>query len=312
MKRINHLIVAILCMVFAANSASAITEAERQAQQAVRTYLKEKKVNTKIDDRDNSVNFQYKDKLFWITFKEVKQNCIEYTLHRAHAKLGSNTAREKAYFATNYLNSKYNYKAFVNGNRVEFVSQTYAATPQEYTGVLLTLLKNMENIGKEFEDNYRRATFATDSIHSYWNNIDTTAIVIDQLNAQQVSATHNLTASKVDFRIVDANGNPITQYGESIRKADLKFIQPQITVKATKKGMYHISVIITTPDGKTLLPSRKALRTITSTVEVDKKDRAIDLGTFGNTSGDFWKAGEYKVTFFEDDTPIKTTTFNVL
>ena len=176
----------------------------------------------------------------------------------------------------------------------------------------MSLLKSMENIEDDFRVAYTKAKIPTDSIHRWWRENDTTIIVVKQPNAQPIQSTKNLTASKVDFRIVDANGTPITQYGESIRKSDLRFIQPQLSVKATKKGMYHIGVMITAPNGKIMLPTPNSNRTILSTVEVDKKDKPVDLGIFGNTTGDCWVAGEYRVTFYEDGNLIKTATFNVL
>ena len=315
MKNFRHLIVTILCTLFAINSiaaATTMTQGEQKAQTALRTFLSGKKVNTKIHPKDNSVNFNYKGKLFWVTFKEMGNDGILYTLHRANIKLASNTAREKGVFATNYLNDTYDYKSYVVGDHAAFVFPTFATSPEEYTKVFMSLLKSMENIEGDFRVGYNKATTATDSIHRWWRTNDTTIIVVKQPNAQQIQTTNNLTATKVDFRIVDANGNPITQYGESIRKSDLKFIQPQLTVKATKKGMYHIGIVITAPNGKMMLPTSNANRTIISTVEVDKKAKPVDLGIFGDSTGECWVAGEYKVTFFEDGKPIKTATFNVL
>lgn len=319
MKRIIHVFTVLICMISTVNVAYAVTQAERDAQAAFRAYLSSKRVNSKIDDKDNSVNFQYKNKLFWVTFKE-SGGVMLYTLHRAPIKMESdkqsremNARRiENATIATSYLNAKTDYKAFVNGSRVEFVFPVFAANTEEYSKVFMTILKNMESVQEQFDKCYKVAKHTSDSIHNYWSQNDTSIIVVPQPSSEQIASTKNLAISKVDFRIVDENGNPISEYGESIRRSDIKFIQPQITVKASKKGLYHIGVVITTPRGKKLLPSQNSVRTMISTVEVDKKGKAIDLGSFGSKTGDFWRAGEYKVSFYEDGNLIKTTTFNVL
>lgn len=315
MKNFRHLLLTIICTLFAVNSiaaASPMTQGEQKAQTALRSFLSGKKVNTKIDPNDNSVNFNYKGILFWVTFKEMGNDGILYTLHRANIKLANNPAREKGVFATNYLNRTHDYKAYVVGDHAAFVFPTFATSPEEYTKVFMSLLKSMENIKEDFRVGYNKAKTTTDSIHNWWSVNDTTVIVVKQPNAQPIQSSNNLTASQVEFRIVDANGTPITQYGESIRKSDLRFIQPQLTVKATKKGMYHIGVVITAPNGKKMFPASNSDRTILSTVEVDKKAKPVDLGIFGNNTGDCWVAGEYTVTFYEDGNLIKTATFNVL
>lgn len=317
MKTSRFFLSLLMCM-FLVGNAFALTPKEKAAQTALRKYLQDNNVNSKIDSRDNSVNFQYKSKLFWVTFQENSKGVL-YTLHRSPIKMESEKqSREKnarrneiAIVASNYMNAGNDYKAYVSDNRVEFVFPVFAATPEDYTKVFMNILMSMDNVQDDFDRNYTRAKMFTDSVHRYWSNNDTSVIIVPQNNTQFVSS-NNLTISKVDFRIVDAQGKAISNYGESIRKSEIRFIQPQITVEASKKGMYHIGVEIKTPDGKKLLPSKNTMRTILTTVEVDKKPKAIELGTFGSSNGSFWKAGEYKVTFFEDGNIIKTTTFTVL
>lgn len=321
MKRLKTVISVIVCILTFAGSAVAAnpTSAEKNAQRVLIEFLKKQQFNPGIDNTDNSVNFYRKDILYYITFKETT-NGIWYTLHRLRIKMKTDKDSdeeaawkvEHAIYAANSMNQAYPFKTFVSGNNVQFTFPMFANTPEEYTKIFPVLLKNMENIGPDFKKNFERAKHTTDSIHNYWAKNDPDALVIPQNQVKVVQNPGNLIVSDVQFRITDANGGVISDYNKSIRKSDLKFIQPQIDVKATKKGIYYIGMRIITPDGKTLLPSPKVFFTSITTAEVDKKSKPVELSPFGSVDGSFWKAGEYKVIFYEGDKEIKKTSFTVL
>ena len=317
MKRINSLILASLCIILGCNIASAFSKSEREAQTAIKNYLTQLGYSTQIDNKDNSVNFSYKGTLMYITFKEEGTGIL-YTLHRQALKFEHNDANENARrlenatLAANLMNEQFPYKTFVKGNRVNFEFPVYAATPVDYTKVFGQILKNMSNVKTQFDNCFDRAQVTTDSIHRYWAENNPNALVVPQSNTKMTVNGQNLTITRVDFKTVSQDGADISQYGDNIRKSDIKYIQPQVTVTATKKGIYHIGMVITTPNGKTLLPSPKADRTTVTTVEIDKKPTTVELTSFGNKDGDFWLPGEYKVTFYEDNRVIKETSFNIL
>lgn len=318
MKRIHSLILVAMCMIMATGSAFAISPAVRGAQMAVKNYLTKQGYTSQIDDKDNSVNFRFNNSLFYVTFEETGSGIL-YTLHRTAIKFeqgpsDANARRlENATVAANYLNGHYPYKTYVNGNRVDFVYPVFATSPEDYIKAFPTLLKSMTNIKENFDRYYKVAKTRNDSIHQFWARNDTSVIVVPQQKVQGANTPPSLTVSGVpDFRIIDANGAVLTNYGESIRKSELKYIQPSITLTATKKGTYHIGVVIIAPNGKTLVPNMRDNRTIITTKEIDKKPTTVELDSFGSPDGKFWEAGEYKVIFYEGNNILKETSFNVL
>lgn len=320
MKKIYSILMVAICGLFAAPDSSAITRAEHEAQTAVNDYVRSLGWEAKIDKSDNSVNFRRKDILYWITFEE-KEKGILYTLHRKTIKMDSeNLEKEKiaqrveiSVIASNFMNNKFPFKTFVNGSKVEFVFPVFAATPEDFNKVFQSMLNTMVDLQKEFDRSYDRAKLVSDSIHDYWRNNDPKQLVIPQPgNEDAPESGNNLTITSVDFKVVDYNRNNISGYGENIRKADIKFIQPMVKVQAAKKGKYEIGMCIYTPDGKMLVPYRGAKRTSVTTVDVTTKPEYKELNDFGDKDGTFWSAGEYKVVFYEDNRVIKETSFNVL
>lgn len=326
MKNLKTLFV-FLCLLVGTNSIFAILPEERQAQLAVKEYLEKQRYNPQIDDTDNSVNFyrsekikgNNKDILFWITFEKV-QDGVLYTLHRKPIKMESENSSpeenarriENSVVAANLLNNKTPFKTFVNVSKVEFVYPVCSPTPADYVRMLPYLIKSMSDIEGKYDECHRRAKVINDSIHDYWKNFDPTALVIPQNKEVMAKVNPNISITGVDFRVVDDNGNIISDYGNNIRKADIKFIQPRIKVSSTREGNYGIGMLITTPDGKRLLSSPTAKLTSVTNVEVKKKAAEVELNGFGSVDGAYWVPGEYKVTFYENNIPVKETSFNVL
>lgn len=325
MKRINSLILAAIFLtagIGSAFAASNMSRGEREAQSAVSSFLAKKGYATKIDNTDNSVNFQHDSNIYWITFEEAPGAGILYTLHRRPIKMESpnenaqkNKRRlENAVFAANMMNELYPYKTNVSDDRVDFSFPVYANSPEGFTDVFPTLLKTLSNAKDEFDKCYDRALAKTDAMRTYWAENNPKMIVVPQPkngvkpNTQQP----NLTISSLDFRILDDKGNVVKNYGDNLRKADMQFLQPKITVSANAKGVYELGVVITTPNGKILIPEKGTDRTIVTTAEIDKKPKEVEFDKFGTKDGSIWVPGEYTVTFYEGHFPIETTTFNIL
>lgn len=322
MKRIQNFLLIAMCLILGTSAAMSaeLNSREKAAQKAVGQYLKSQDFSIKLDDSDNSVNFKYKGNLFWVTFEE-RGNGIIYTLHRAPLNMTSekqdantNARRlEICTIASNMMNVRNVFKTYVKGEEVDFVFPVYAANPDEYIKVFPSVLRSMENAKESFDNCYDRAKMKADSIHDYWTKNDPNVIVVPQQRLQGTSNSGpNLTVTSVDFQVLDSNGAVVSGYGQSIRKSDIRYIQPRLTVAASKKGIYHIGMVIITPNGKTLLPSVKDNRTTMTTVEVEKKAEAVELTPFGSKDGKFWQAGEYKVYFYENGHKLKETSFTIL
>lgn len=322
MKRIHSLILTALFLVggMSASFAADMTKGEREAQTAIRSYLSLKGYATKIDNADNSVNFQSDNNLFWITFSE-SGNGMLYTLHRRPVKMYSpdsdddtNTRRlENAVVAANLMNDKYPFKTSVSSQQVDFSFPMYAARVSDFTDAFPSMLKSMANIKADFDRCYETARKKNEETRIYWAENNPNVIVVPQEKglAKPVKSS-SVTVSNVDFRIVDGKDKVVKDYGSNLRKSEMKYIQPKVSVTAGTKGVYELGMVITTPDGKTLMPSNDTDRTVYTSVEIDKKNKDVEFEKFGSKDGDIWQPGEYKVTFYEGHTPIYVTTFNIL
>lgn len=321
MKNLKTLFASALCLLIGTSSAFALNEAERRAQSDVVAYLKSVGIPSDIDSKDNSVNFLRNKVLYWITFDGSNAG-ITYTLHRRPIKMESTKADpdknarriEIARIATNLMNARNPYKSFVNGNRVEFVYPILASSPQAYTQVLSRLISSFDNVETDYKYNYDKAKHIADSIHTYWSENDTSYQTVPQKVNRVLTSGNNLHITDAFFRNISANGTEISGYDKNIRKSEAQFVQPAVVVYGDNKGVYRLGVQIKTPKGKILRPSSNSKMTIITPIDVttNKKGKMMELDMFGVSDGTLWEAGDYQVTFFEDERPIKTTTFTIL
>lgn len=321
MKKFRTLIATLMTLIFVSGSAFAFNSSEQAAQTAFVNYLKTKRIPSKVDDKDNSVNFYDGKVLFWVTFDGSATGML-FTLHRAPINMKSakdpadkNARRlENAYRAADFMNLNNNFKTVVRGSKVEFLFPVYAASTEDYVKVFDRILRNFDNCKEYFDECYNKAKAYNDSVHKYWMENDTAYMVVEQnINISKTSdKAPALLISKVDFRNVDRLGNPISGYADNKYKKDMRYIQPKVTVKATKKGIYRISTRIETPNGKILVPNRDSKMTTVSTVEVGKNDGEIELDPFGDDTGKMWLPGTYNVIFYEDGKVINRSSFNIL
>lgn len=315
------LAVALLCGEVAVAQKVTLNDVQKKAQRSLIEFLRSKHYTPVIDSNDESVCFKKGDVLFWITF-EGNSSPLLYTLHRKGIKFtndnkGGNSnlrRREVAEKAANRVCAQGVVKAYSNGNRVNFSLPMYAATPEAFEQVFSESMAAFDRIKDTFDSNYNKERVVVDSIHSYWYDIDTTVVVVPQNNAPEVARQRNLTIKSFSARVVDAGNAVLSDYDKSIRKSNCHYLQERVEVTAKNDGVYKLGVKLYTPDGKLLVPYKDARFTTITTIDIQKanKPATFELLKFGSDKGDIWKAGEYKIEFYEDDTKIYTDAINIL
>ena len=321
MKNIKTLLIFLLLAVFGGSGAMAQTVSQNMAANVLMDYLKTRGFSPVYDSKDNSVNFKKGDILFWITM-ERENNGMLYTLHRRHIRLVdpkdsptiANRKRENAEKAVNLLNNKAPYKAYLNGNRVEFTYSSFAPNPKDYTLALGTMLNDMDNIKKDFDFYYKISRNKTDSIHKYWLNLDTIHEVVPQQMRPTTVSGRNLSIQNIAIRNLGAGNEVLSDYNQALRKNKTQFVQPKVTVIGKDDGTYKIGVKIINPKGKIYIPTKGAEFTTVTTFNIKKGGKAqeVTLESFGSAKPDFWQPGEYKILFFEDNHQIYEDAFNIL
>lgn len=250
MKSLKKIFAFAMCAIMTCGSISAnLNDAERLAQSAMKEYLKSKGISSSIDNKDNSLNFLRKDSkgheiLYWITF-EGNASCMLFNLHRKPIKMVSekddkvSTSRrlENATLAAEYVTAKNDYKAFVNGGKVEFQFPVYAANATEYQKVFNKVLASFSGAQASFDNCYRKAKVYNDSVHAYWQKNDTSKLVVRQHVRDDAKAVKNLTITGIKMRNIDENGEQISGWDEGLRKSKAKFIQPRNTGSVEERNV---------------------------------------------------------------------------
>lgn len=311
--------VALLCGEIAVAQNVTLNETQRKAQKSIAEFLRSKHYSPSIDTNDQSVCFKKDDVLYWITF-EGNSSPLLYTIHRKGIKFASdkdntlNRRREIAEKAANMVCAQRVVKAYMSGNKVDFCLPIYAATPEDFQQVFNAGMAAFNNIKQVFDNNYKKGRVIADSIHSYWNNLDTTVVVVPQNNITEMVRQRNLTISSFSVRVVDARGSIVSDYDKSIRKNNCRYLQERVELTAKNDGVYKLGVKLYTPEGKLLVPNKDARFTTITSVNVPKANKVstYELLKFGSDNGKIWKAGEYKIEFYEDDTMIYSSTINIL
>lgn len=315
------LILAAMFLLMAVNGMAqnvTLNDVQKKAQRATFDYLRTKKYAPSIDTNDQSVCYKTGDVLYWITF-EGNSAPLLYTIHRKPVKFAKDDSKlnqklEIAGKAANMVCAESIGKAFVNGSKVEFCLPVYAATPEDFQKVFDRSMNALSNIKKLFDEKYKVGRHIADTIHRYWNSLDTTSIVVPQNNVPGTIPTKNMYIKGISVRVVDADGTVISDYDKGIRKSTCRFLQEKVTLSATKEGVYKLGVKLYTPDGKLLLPTKNSRFTTITTIDVQKSNKPAEyeLLMFGSNNGKLWKAGEYKIEFYEDDMNIYSDAINIL
>lgn len=325
MKKLITLVAVMAAFLFASPAASAFNAIERTSQMAVLNYLNNQGYDTRVDNDDNSVMFfiekkigkKVEKKFYYITFKGDGKGVL-YTLHAAPVKFEFEDkdvrARkmEAAEKAGNLMNPNGPVKVYLANNRLNFTYPIFAKNPDDYLKVLPNLIDEIDKTRDNDYDFYlKKGEAKTDSIHKYWAKNDPDKIVVRQPNNNVGSNQRNLTVSDPYFRNVDANGNQLDDYNARLRKVDLRYVQPKVTVTSPNKGNFKLGVKIINPKGKILVPTPESNMTIVSVVEADKKGKVVELGWFGTDQPDFWEVGQYNVIFYEDDNELYRINMDV-
>lgn len=322
MKIIKFFCIAMMALLYSGiASAQRVTlnETQKKAQKSIVEFLRSKHYSPSIDTSDQSVCFKKNDVLYWITF-EGNSSPLLYTIHRKGIKFASdkdntlNRCREIAEKAANMVCAQRVVKAYMNGNKVDFCLPMYAATPEDFQQVFSSGMAAFDNIKQVFDNNYKKGRVIADSIHSYWSNVDTTVVVVPQNNASEVTSQRNLTISSFSVCVVDAGGTIVSDYDKSIRKSQCRYLQERVELSAKNDGLYKLGMKLYTPEGKLLVPNKDARFTSITSINVPKANKinTYELLKFGSDNGNIWKAGEYKIEFYEDDTVIYSSTINIL
>jgi len=311
-----------VCGSMGAQKKATLNDVQKKAQQSLIEYLRTKHYSPTIDTQDQSVCFKKNDLLFWVTF-EGNTAPLLYTIHREGIKFTTDKdgkekvsrKREVAQMAANEVTARRTVKAFLSrGGRVEFCLPVYAATPEEFQNVFERSLAAFNDIKKTFDDYYKKSRNVIDSIHSYWYDLDTTSVVLEQKNVPGTVEAKNLKISGISVRVVNADGSVVSDYDKAIRRGQCRFLQEKVTLTSAKDGAFKIGVKLYNKDGKLFVPHKGTRFTTVTTIDVPKAGKVVEaeLLKFGTDVEDYWKAGEYKIEFYEDDTLIYTDAINIL
>lgn len=323
MKRFIKVILSLIILFATSGKAVALNAFEQNAQKQMNDYLRSHNYETRIMKDDNSINFMVGENIYWLTFKGDASGVL-YTLHRRPIRLGEkntsrtelNRLREKALNAAASMNAANDYKAYLKGNQVEFEFPVYATSPVEYQKVFNKVLSSLKRISMaDFESEMKKATHTTDSIHRYWENYAPDKFVVRQpaySNKPVIKPKGRVMASNPVVRSVDMGGRVLIPYGEIIYQDKMQFIQPRLTVMTDKPDTYRMSVKIINPDGKTMVSAKDDDMTLILPVEIGKKEKEIEFGTFGSTNNSTWKPGKYTLVFFSEGEEVARQTVNIL
>lgn len=320
MKRIISIAAITASFIFAAPLASALNPAEKIAQQKVYDYLKSNRYQVEIDNEDGSVNFMSKtNEFYYVTFKGLNGGIL-YTLHAKSLKLDNPNRsaeqqamdRENAVITANYMNIANPYKTYVQGSKIEFAFPIFAQTGDEYVKILERLITSMAKSKDSFSSFERKAKAYTDSIHKAWKNGGADRIVLAQpVESSSLKTVTIMNAADPMFRNVNSGNTVLSNYGSPLKKSELQFVQPKITVLGVSKGTAIISMDIIAPNGKVIVPTVDSERTLIQEIDVDKKPKEVELIPFGTSDPNFWQEGEYTVEFYDGDKLLEKTAFYV-
>lgn len=296
-----------------------VTPLQEKAQKSIMDALRAKGFSPSIDTEDQSVCFNSGGVFYWITI-EGKNAPLLYTIHRRSIKFSDDKdqllARKKeiAEKAANKVSAQTQVKAYLDGNKVDFVFPMYAQTPDDFGKVLYKGIEAFKGVKEKFDQGYMASKASVDSIHRYWNQVDTSCIVIPQPKVAEALVASKITAKGIEARVVDGKDQVVSEYNKSIRKSKCFFLQEKLTLTAEKTGVYKIGVKLYAPNGKLLVPEAGAKYTTTTLVHVAKanKEAAYELNKFGADDSKVWKAGEYKIEFYNEDELIYSDAINIL
>lgn len=310
--RFLSLIVVSFVLAISAMAQSSLNDAEQNAQDALRDFLRSKNRAYNIDAEDNSLLFKEGDVVYWVTFKSVNSPApaILYTIHRKGVKY-ENPGSFKAvcaYEACNEVNRKNHVvKAVCEGQEVLFYSDVYAKNPEDFHNALRNNVEAFKNVADTYKKTYASA-------YEAWKK-DSIAQNAPQVVEQPLGKSE-ITVTSIAFCSRDMKGNTLVEYNAPLRKSNVCCIVAELELSASEKGVYKVGMKIYNPDGKIMLPKAGLEYTLTKNFNLPKANRpyGVTLDPYGSDAPDTWKAGEYKVEIYdyEKGALLKKESFNIL
>ena len=325
MNNIRKTAVCVLAAIVAAGSASAFNSFEKLAQKNMDTYLRNhQNYETKIIEKDQSLNFMVGENIFWITFEGDADGML-YTLHRRPIRLESkdisekelNMRKEKALRVISKMNSENPFKAVLRGNQVDFEFPVYASGGAEYQKVFPIVLKTLNTVSLDsFTEEMKKMTLESDSVQPIGETMQTRNIIVveqpSSLSGQVARSNGKVTMSNPMFQSVDKRGNVLIPYGDLLYQDNMQFLQASVEALADKGEQYTLSLQIVTPDGKTFVPSNDADMTVTQMADLSKKEKTVTFFPFGSDNNLIWKPGKYTVIFYVNGNEAIRRSINIL
>lgn len=307
MKKLFFMLSFMLTFGFSANAAD-LTPAQEKAQRSLAQYLHREKFEPSIDPSDNTVCFHRNGTLYWISFDE--NSPVLYTIHRKGFKIGGEEGyqRNLAVTAANEVNLKHKaLKVVVEQKKVDFAIQAYAASPEAFNAVFKSYYKMFDNADADFKNAYNVAKNRERAAREKME---------EEVAKNNPPSVLEPMIVNVSFRLIDVDGNEKTGYDQPLRSFNARYIQPRLEFlpyKEKEPRTFEIKLKVTKPDGKVIyLPGKKYTAETEITMEKSKKNQFFEIEEFGTSKEGFWKAGEYKVEFYESNSKFYTTTFNIL
>lgn len=303
------LLLCLVCLSTAAAWGADLTPSQEKAQRALYTYLYKEKFDPAVDDSDNSVSFRSKNGvLYWVNFDQ--ESPILYTFHRNGFKIGTDDKsykRNPAIIAANEVNQKLTcVKVTVGEKRVNIVTQVYASQPENFISVFRKYFDELQKADAEFQRAYDAAL--------QMENEAAERLEEEMRKNLPPSELENMVTD-MEFRILDSDGKPVTEYNDNMRCYKAYFVQPRITFGPWKDqaAEFEIKVRFINPKGE-IMTYKGSKYVIEEDIELkkSKKDQVFELQEYGSQENGFWKAGEYKVEVYEGGHMIYDTRFNML
>lgn len=306
--KIFRMLMIMLCAGAASAYGAGLTPVQSKAQRAFYDFLDKEKMDPKLDESDNSINFYIDGVLYWVTFSE--NSPLLYTLNRKAYKVGDEPNlynRLPATIAANEVNLKYpGVKMCVGKDKVHTVVEVYAARPEDYHLVFKKYLGMFEGVDSTFKAEYDIALKAER----------------EKAEEQELERQRYLPPSKlqksisgVSFRLLDGDKLESTPYDQTLRTYNAYYVQPRVEFNPWNddEATFELNFKITGPDGKVLAEDgEKYTMSETITIGKTKKKSEVEFDEIGKSEKGYWKAGEYKFEIIESGKVIYTTTFNLL
>ena len=327
MKKFKLILAVALCALFTVNTTVAQNQSLQKAQDELERQLNSLNIRTDFDPSDNSINFKINNILYYVIIKENASGGYVYNLYRKAIKLNEPKVSEEelqqktdvAILASNMMNTRYDFKTFVDDERVKFVFTIYGSNDSDFTKVLqsgVSIIKNadMYYTGCQAEAQNILSKQIKEVVEIPEETVveevveedDTPGIyVMGKVLAEKKEDAKKVVTPKIEikdakFRIINAKEEVIADYAQPKAASVAEFIQPELTIKSDQTGTVDIAVQIIDPNGQTIVPTQCESYTYIAPVKIEKKNAEITvtLPAYGTTDPSQWIEGGYTIKFY--------------